>query len=459
MPALNNSCCNSNAATARQEPGAVSKHIDIALRNIARKCRKHPVEVTFRMNAFEAANHYIRRASRIMNLGPRVERLLLSLEAEHHVTIPIERDNGELAVFSGYRFQHNSARGPTKGGLRFHPTLDADDVRALATLMTWKTAVVNVPFGGAKGGIACEPSLLSQGELERITRKFVERISQEIGPQRDIPAPDVNTNAQVMAWIMDQYSRLHGFAPAVVTGKPVELHGSEGREAATGYGVICVAEDFLHDIGNSLKGATVAIQGFGNVGLFAALLAHERGAKIEAVSDLSGAIAARDSLDIPALVKFIRNGCLLVDYQADGVSRITNDALLTREVDVLIPAALGGVLTRDVAREVRAKVIVEAANAPTLPEADEVLEQRGVTVIPDILANAGGVTVSYFEWTQNLQCLRWTENEVNSRLRQIMSTAYATIRSLVQSRKLGWRTAAYIVALGRVAKAAMLRGV
>ena len=411
------------------------------------------------MNAFEAANHYIRRASRIMNLGPRVERLLLSLEAEHHVTIPIERDNGELAVFSGYRFQHNSARGPTKGGLRFHPTLDADDVRALATLMTWKTAVVNVPFGGAKGGIACEPSLLSQGELERITRKFVERISQEIGPQRDIPAPDVNTNAQVMAWIMDQYSRLHGFAPAVVTGKPVELHGSEGREAATGYGVICVAEDFLHDIGNSLKGATVAIQGFGNVGLFAALLAHERGAKIEAVSDLSGAIAARDSLDIPALVKFIRSGCLLVDYQADGVSRITSDALLTREVDVLIPAALGGVLTRDVAREVRAKVIVEAANAPTLPEADEVLEQRGVTVIPDILANAGGVTVSYFEWTQNLQCLRWTENEVNSRLRQIMSTAYATIRSLVQSRKLGWRTAAYIVALGRVAKAAMLRGV
>ena len=411
------------------------------------------------MNAFEAANHYIRRASRIMNLGPRVERLLLSLEAEHHVTIPIERDNGELAVFSGYRFQHNSARGPTKGGLRFHPTLDADDVRALATLMTWKTAVVNVPFGGAKGGIACEPSLLSQGELERITRKFVERISQEIGPQRDIPAPDVNTNAQVMAWIMDQYSRLHGFAPAVVTGKPVELHGSEGREAATGYGVICVAEDFLHDIGNSFKGATVAIQGFGNVGLFAALLAHERGAKIEAVSDLSGAIAARDSLDIPALVKFIRSGCLLVDYQADGVSRITNDALLTREVDVLIPAALGGVLTRDVAREVRAKVIVEAANAPTLPEADEVLEQRGVTVIPDILANAGGVTVSYFEWTQNLQCLRWTENEVNSRLRQIMSTAYATIRGLVQSRKLGWRTAAYIVALGRVAKAAMLRGV
>jgi glutamate dehydrogenase (NAD(P)+) len=411
------------------------------------------------MNAFEAANHYIRKASRIMDLGPRVERLLLSLEAEHHVTIPIERDNGELAVFSGYRFQHNSARGPTKGGLRFHPTVDADDVRALATLMTWKTAVVNVPFGGAKGGIACDPSQLSQGELERITRKFVERISREIGPQRDIPAPDVNTNAQVMAWIMDQYSRLHGFAPAVVTGKPVELHGSEGREAATGYGAICVAENFLHDAGSSLKGAQVAIQGFGNVGLFAALFAHERGAKIIAVSDVSGGVANREGLNIPELVAFARTRRLLSEYEADGISRITNDALLTSEVEVLIPAALGGVLTRDVAQEVRAKVIVEAANAPTFPEADEIFEQRGITVIPDILANAGGVTVSYFEWTQNLQCLSWTEAEVNARLRQVMTAAYATIRGLVQSRKLGWRTAAYIVALGRVAKAAMLRGV
>ena len=417
------------------------------------------LKLSFGMNAFEAANHYISKASHIMNLGPRVERLLLSLEAEYHVTIPIERDNGELAVFKGYRFQHNSARGPTKGGLRFHPTLDANDVRALAALMTWKTAVVNVPFGGAKGGIACDPSQLSQGELERITRKFVERISQEIGPQRDIPAPDVNTNAQVMAWIMDHYSRLHGFAPAVVTGKPVELHGSEGREAATGYGAICVAENFLNDIGDSLKGTTVAIQGFGNVGLFAALSAHERGAKIVAVSDVSGGVANWEGLDIPALAEFARGRRLLADYQGDGVSRITNDQLLTHEVDVLIPAALGGVLTREVAREVRAKLIVEAANAPTFPDADEVFEQRGITVLPDILANAGGVTVSYFEWTQNLQCLRWTEREVNSRLRRSIGAAYATIRDLVRSRKLGWRTAAYIVALGRVAKAAMLRGV
>ncbi|MBV9298800.1 MAG: glutamate dehydrogenase [Verrucomicrobia bacterium] len=411
------------------------------------------------MNAFEAANHYISKASRIMNLGPRVERLLLSLEAEHHVTIPIERDSGELAVFSGYRFQHNSARGPTKGGLRFHPTVDADEVRALATLMTWKTAVVNVPFGGAKGGITCDPSELSQGELERVTRKFVERISQEIGPQRDIPAPDVNTNAQVMAWIMDQYSRQHGFAPGVVTGKPVELHGSEGREAATGYGVICVAENFLHDSGKCLKDATVAIQGFGNVGLFAALFAKEHGAKVVAVSDVSGGVANRDGLDVSALAELARSRRSLAEYESDGASPITNEALLTCEADVLIPAALGGVLTPEVAREVRAKVIVEAANAPTFPEADEIFEQRGITVIPDILANAGGVTVSYFEWTQNLQCLRWSDREVNSRLQQIMTDAYGTIRGLVQSRKLGWRTAAYIVALGRVAKAAMLRGV
>jgi glutamate dehydrogenase (NAD(P)+) len=411
------------------------------------------------MNAFEATNHYIQKASRIMNLGPRVEQLLLSLEAEHHVTIPIERDNGQLAVFSGYRFQHNSARGPTKGGLRFHPTLDADDVRALATLMTWKTAVVNVPFGGAKGGVACDPAQLSQGELERITRKFVERISQEIGPQRDIPAPDVNTNAQVMAWIMDHYSRLHGFAPAVVTGKPVELHGSEGREAATGYGVICVAENFLSDLGKSLKGTTVAIQGFGNVGLFAALFAHQRGAQVVAVSDMSGGVANPAGLDIPKLVEFARSRLLLAEYQGDEVSHITNDALLVYEVDLLIPAALGGVLTRQVAGEVRAKIIVEAANAPTLPEADEIFAQRGITVIPDILANAGGVTVSYFEWTQNLQCLHWTEDEVNGRLRQIMTAAYTTIREVVRSRNLDWRTAAYIVALGRVAKAAMLRGV
>jgi len=394
-----------------------------------------------------------------MELGERVERLLLTPEGEHHVTVPIERDNGELAVFAGYRIQHNSARGPMKGGLRFHPAVEAEDVRALASLMTWKTAVVNVPFGGAKGGIAVDPKQLSTGELERLTRKFVQRIAPEIGPQRDIPAPDVNTNAQIMAWIMDEYSRIHGFSPAVVTGKPLDLHGSEGREAATGRGVIDVAEAYLGDAGQSFAGAKVAVQGFGNVGWFAALFAHQLGARVVAVSDVSGGILHADGLDIPALAEFARLRRPLAEYQADGVRHIANAEVLLTECDLLIPAALGGVFTREVAEAVRAKVIVEAANAPTEPEADEVFARRGIPVLPDILANAGGVTVSYFEWAQNIQCFRWTEEEVNARLKQTMTSAYATVRKLVKQRQLTWRTAAFIVALGRVAKATVLRGI
>jgi glutamate dehydrogenase (NAD(P)+) len=411
------------------------------------------------MDATEATNHYVREAARIMDLGARVERLLLLPEAEHNVTVPIERDSGELAVFTGYRIQHNSARGPMKGGLRYHPTVDADDVRALASLMTWKTAVVNIPFGGAKGGIACDPRELSQGELERLTRKFVQRIGQEIGPQRDIPAPDVNTNAQVMAWIMDEYSKFHGYAPAVVTGKPLELNGSEGREAATGRGVILVAERFLADSGRSIAGATVAIQGFGNVGSHAARVAHEWGAKVVALSDVSGVIACPDGLDVPALMPFARARRPLTEYEAEGISRPAPEVMVTMDVDVLIPAALGGVFTRENARDVRARLIVEAANAPTDPEADAIFAERDIPVIPDILANAGGVTVSYFEWAQNIQCFRWTEEEVNHRLEEIMTRSYETIRRAVQQRKLTWRTAAFVVALGRVARATVLRGV
>jgi glutamate dehydrogenase (NAD(P)+) len=411
------------------------------------------------MKAFEATNYYIRKASQIMELGDRVERLLLTPEAEHTVSVPIERDNGELAVFTGYRIQHNSARGPMKGGLRYHPTVDADDVRALASLMTWKTALVNIPFGGAKGGISCDPALLSEGELERATRKFTQRIHQEIGPHKDIPAPDVNTNAQVMAWVMDEYSRIHGFAPGVVTGKPLDLHGSEGREAATGRGVIFVTEEYLKDAGRTLGGATIAIQGFGNVGSWAALLAHQGGAKVVAVSDAKGGIFHPDGLDIPALMAYPRQKRFLQEYEAEGVRHISQEELLTSDVDVLIPAALGDVLTAEIAPEVRAKVIVEAANAPTQPEADAIFEERGIPVIPDILANAGGVTVSYFEWTQNIQVFRWTEEEVNQRLKPIMTGAYATVRNLVQTRGLTWRTASFIVALGRVARATVLRGI
>jgi glutamate dehydrogenase (NAD(P)+) len=411
-------------------------------------------------SALEATNGFIREASRIMDLGSHVERLLLSAEAEHVVTLPIELDNGELAVYTGYRIQHNSARGPMKGGLRFHPTVDADDVRALASLMTWKTALVNVPFGGAKGGIACDPKTLSQGELERLTRKLVQRIGADIGPQRDIPAPDVNTNAQVMAWFMDEYSRANGYSPAVVTGKPLELLGSEGREAATGRGVVSVAAAYLADAGQSIAGSTMAVQGFGNVGSYAALLAHELGAKIVAVSDAAGGVSAPGGLDIPTLFdQFARTRRPLTGYEADGVAQVSHDDVLTAEADVLVPAALGGALTADLARELRAGVIVEGANAPTVPEAEQILTDRGIPVIPDILANAGGVTVSYFEWAQNVQSFRWSEAEVNERLAGVMTASYQTVRDLVKSRGVSWRTAAYIVALGRVARATVLRGI
>ncbi len=371
------------------------------------------------MKGFETTNHYIHQASEIIGLGSRVERLLLSPEAEHQVTLPIELDNGDLAVFSGYRIQHNSARGPMKGGLRFHPAVDIGDVRALASLMTWKTAVVNVPFGGAKGGIACDPASLSQAELERLTRKFTQRIAQEIGPQRDIPAPDVNTNAQVMAWLMDEYSRHYGYSPAVVTGKPLELQGSEGREAATGRGAVYITEQVLKDAGRSLEGASIAVQGFGNVGSYAALLAHQRGGKVVALSDASGGIARNDGLDVPTLFEdYAVPRKPLSEYVADGVRPIGQEELLTADVDILIPAALGEVFTAELAKEVRAQYIVEAANAPTLAEADEVFATRDVVVVPDILANAGGVTVSYFEWAQNIQCFRWSEEEVNRRLEE-----------------------------------------
>jgi len=412
------------------------------------------------VNPVEITNHYIRQASELMGLGSRVELLLLSAEAEHHVSVPIELDNGDVAVFSGYRIQHNSARGPMKGGLRFHPSVDADDVRALASLMTWKTAVVNIPYGGAKGGVACDPITLSAGELERLTRKFTQRIGSEIGPQRDIPAPDVNTNAQVMAWIMDEYSRMHGYSPAVVTGKPLELQGSAGREAATGRGVVHVVEQALADAGRSIDGATIAIQGFGNVGAHVALLAHRLGARIVAVSDASGGVRHPDGLDVPRLfTEFAVPRRDLAGYQDDGESALSQEELLTEDVDVLVPAALGGVLDEQVAKDLRARMVVEAANGPTVPEADALLADRGIPVLPDILANAGGVTVSYFEWAQNIQSMRWAEDEVNRRLAQVMLDSYRTVRGLVEQRKLTWRTAAYVVGLGRVAKATVLRGV
>ena len=408
-------------------------------------------------DSYEATMRYLQQAASIMGVGDRVFNLLTSLEREVKVSVSIEQDNGEIKTFAGYRMQHNSTRGPFKGGLRFHPAVNDDEVRSLASLMTWKTALVNVPFGGAKGGITCDPSTLSEGELERLTRKFVEKIHDFIGPTVDIPAPDMNTNAQIMSWIMDQYSKIHGFSPAVVTGKPVDLHGSEGREEATGRGVIMTVQSALQSQGKRVPDCSFVIQGFGNVGSFAAQSIEDLGGKVIAVSDVSGGILNPDGLDIAALRTHQKEHGSIANFP--GVDSITNEELLCLDCDVLIPAALGDVFNKENSTEIRASIIAEAANGPTTPEADEIFIQRDILVLPDILTNAGGVTVSYFEWTQNIQHFRWSIEKVRSELETIMGSAYQTVHKIAKERGVSLRVAAYIVALGRVGKATVLKGI
>jgi glutamate dehydrogenase (NAD(P)+) len=410
------------------------------------------------MPGVEDVNHYFRVAARIMDLSPRVEKLLVTPHREVKVDVSITLDNGELGTFIGYRVQHDGSRGPMKGGLRYHPTVDMDEALGLASLMTWKTAVVNLPYGGAKGGIAVDPETLTPRELQRLTRRFVQQIHDIIGPQIDIPAPDVNTNAQVMAWIMDEYSKMHGFSPGVVTGKPVELFGSKGREEATGRGVVFALEQHLREAGlGEVRGKTFAIQGFGNVGSWTARFLHERGGRVVAVSDVRGGVRKPAGLDVPGLLEHARQTRSVVDFpDSDPIS---NAALLLEDVDVLVPAALGGVITEANARDVRARLVLEAANGPTTPRADEILAERGITVLPDIYVNAGGVTVSYFEWAQNVQQFRWDEERVNAELHRHMKDAYATLAKVVRQRKVSFRTAAFVVAIGRVGRATVLRGV
>jgi len=410
------------------------------------------------MSGFEEVNYYFRRAARIMDLSARVERMLITPYREVKVDVSLTLDNGDLGTFIGYRVQHDRSRGPMKGGLRYHPTVDMDEALGLASLMTWKTAVVNLPFGGAKGGIAVDPKTCSPRELERLTRRFVQQIHDIIGPHTDIPAPDVNTNAQVMAWIMDEYSMIHGFSPAVVTGKPVDLFGSKGREEATGRGVVVATAEFLGDLGaGPIAGKTFAIQGFGNVGSWTARLLHEAGGKVVAVSDSRGGIRNAAGLDIPALLGHAAKARTVTGFP--GASPVSNEELLLLDVDVLIPSALGGVLTKDNAHEVRARHVVEAANAPTTPEADEIFQQRGIPVLPDIYANAGGVTVSYFEWVQNIQQFTWEADRITAELQRHMTEAYATLAKVARERRVPLRTAAFIVAIGRVGRATVLRGV
>jgi glutamate dehydrogenase (NAD(P)+) len=409
------------------------------------------------MSHYETTVRYFDRAAALMGLSKNMQALLLTPEREVKVQVALERDNGEIATYIGYRVQHDSARGPMKGGLRFHQEVDADEVKALATLMTWKTAVVNIPYGGAKGGIAIDTHELSQGELERITRKFVDATHDIIGPDSDIPAPDMGTNAQVMAWFMNQYQKYHGFNPACVTGKPLELHGSEGREEATGRGVATLTAAFLQRMKENVEGATIALQGFGNVGTYTAQFLHAKGAKIVAVSDQFGGVANREGIDVPALLQFCRERETVKGFP--GGMPITNDELLTSAVDVLIPAALGGVLTESNARDVRAKYIVEAANNPTATEADEIFEQRKLPVLPDILANAGGVTASYFEWVQNRQHFRWDLARVRTELDRILLESFEKVWKIAEDKKVSLRTAAYLLGIGRVGRATVLAGI
>ena len=409
------------------------------------------------MRASEATRIYFDRAAGELDLSESIRRLLLTAKREVQVQIPVELDSGEVATYIGYRVQHNDARGPMKGGLRYHPQVDLDEVRALAALMTWKTAVVNLPYGGAKGGIAIDPSKLSPRELERVTRRFVDAIHDLFGPDVDIPAPDMGSTPEVMAWIMNQYDKYHGFSPACVTGKPVDYHGLPGRDEATGRGVGSLTLKLLSRLGRKIPGTTIAIQGFGNVGTHTAKFLRDAECRIVAVSDAHGGFFKADGLDVHDLLRHAQaNGGRLDGYK--GGDALTNAELLATECDVLIPAALGGVLTKANAAAVRAPIIVEAANAPVEPDADAVFESRGVTLLPDILVNAGGVTASYFEWVQNRQHYQWGIDRVRQELDRILGDAFEQVWQLAKSRKVSLRTAAYMVGVGRVARATVLGG-
>jgi len=404
----------------------------------------------------DIVRYYFEKAADHMKLADDVRTVFWTPYREVTVQIPVKCSDGKIHVFSGYRIQHNGARGPYKGGVRFHPEVDVDEVRALASLMTWKTAVANVPFGGAKGGINCDPSVLTQGELQKITRSFMSKIEKVLGPTRDIPAPDVNTNAQTMAWMMDEYGKLHGHTPAIVTGKPLSLEGSLGREAATGRGCVYMFREAAPSLGLSPASTKFVVQGFGNVGSWAARIMQQLGAQMIAVSDANGAVKNEDGIDAVALYEHIAKGGIITEFE--GVEEIDPEDLIAVPCDVFIPAALGGMIREDNADRMRCKMLVEGANSPTTPAADEILKSNDTFIIPDVMANAGGVVVSYFEWVQNLQHFRWDEREVNDKLATIMRKAYRDVSARAKEDGLGLREAAYLVGIERVVDAAKTRG-
>jgi len=398
------------------------------------------------------------RAAELLNLDPGLYKILRHPEKQITTSIPVVMDNGEIEVFTGHRVLYNTSRGPGKGGIRYDMGVTLDEVTALAAWMTWKCAVVDVPFGGAKGGVLCDPYRMSKGELERLTRRYTASLLDVFGPDSDVPAPDVNTNEQVMAWIMDTYSmHKRHTAPAVVTGKPVVMGGSRGRREATGRGVMLVVKEALRTLGLPLNGTKVAVQGFGNVGSVAARLLEQEGLTIVAISDKTGGVYNPNGINVQDAIEYVRKNRFLEGYSSGDP--ITNEELLELDVDVLVPAALENVITRHNAPKIRAKIIAEGANGPTSARADAILEDNGIFVVPDILANAGGVTVSYFEWVQNREGYYWSEDVVNERLRDVMIRSFDDVHRYTKSHNVNMRTAAYMVSIDRVAAMHRLRGV
>jgi glutamate dehydrogenase/leucine dehydrogenase len=420
-------------------------------------------EAPSHMNPHEMALVQLRHVAKRMKLDPNLHEVLKHPMRSLEVSIPVRMDNGTIRVFTGYRVQHSMARGPAKGGVRFHQNVTLDEVKALAMWMTWKCAVVGIPYGGAKGGVIVDPRQLTHGELERMARRYFSEISVIIGEQKDIPAPDVNTNAQTMAWFMDTYSMGQGYAvPAIVTGKPVDIGGSEGREKATSRGITFCIREAAKALKLDLKGATIAIQGFGNVGGHLAPLAADMGMKVVAVSDVNGGIHDPKGLDIKALQAHVKQTGSVKDFA--GSKHITNSQLLELKVDVLAPCALEGVIHKGNAPDLKCKILAEGANGPTTPQADKILAEKGIYVIPDVLCNAGGVTASYFEWVQGLQSFFWTEDEVNERLDKIMTKAFHQVHDIwlrenTKDEPLTVRQAAYMLAVKRVADAIAKRGI
>jgi glutamate dehydrogenase (NAD(P)+) len=418
--------------------------------------KEKPAVQRAEVSNYEIVSHYFGKAAERLELRDDIAAVLRSSYREVQVQIPVKLSDGKIHVFSGFRVQHNGARGPYKGGVRFHPEVDLDEVRALAELMTWKTAIVGIPYGGAKGGVDVDPRQLKPHERQAVARSFMDKIEKVLGPTRDIPAPDVGTNAQTMAWLMDEYGKLHGHTPACVTGKPISLEGSYGREAATGRGLVYMFREAAPQLDLNPSETTFVVQGYGNVGSWAARIMQQLGAKLVGVSDADGAIHSEDGIDADELARITEGEGSVTDYE--HAEELNPDELIEIECDVFIPAALGGMINKQNADRLNARMVVEGANSPTTPAADEILEDRGVVVVPDVMANAGGVVVSYFEWVQNLQHFRWDEREVNERLGRMMRNAFREVSAHAEESGERLRVAAYELGIQRVVEAAETRG-